>query len=63
MDHITVKNLIELLSKCNPDAIVCRLVEGENAMYSSIETVCPQKNVEFIDCYGDEATGDIVSIF
>ena len=62
MRNATVKEVIERLQKMNQDAIVCRRLDDE-ATYSSIETMAEVKNAIYINDAGDDAVGDIVSIY
>lgn len=63
MTNPTVKEVIEFLQTCNPDAIVCRLTDDSNEPYSTIETIYKIGRTKYIDDAGNEAEGEIVSIY
>jgi hypothetical protein len=59
----TVRQAIELLSKMDPDAILCTAhIDDDVFYYNSIETIRAINNVEFINDSGDDVVGNIVSI-
>lgn len=59
----TARQAIELLSKMDPDAIVCTVHFDDGvAYYNSIELIIQVNNVEFINDSGDDAMGNVISI-
>lgn len=64
MKNVTVKELIEILQKLNPDAVVCHLeLENDKPIYNSFEIVRQYDNVTYINDEGDEEDGDVVAIY
>jgi hypothetical protein len=64
MKDITVKELIEILKKMNPKAVVCHLeLESDKPIYSTFEMCRQFNNVTYISDNGDEEKGDIVAIY
>jgi hypothetical protein len=64
MKNPTVKQVIEALSKLNPDAILCRMdIDGDEPFYSTIEIINPIGMVQYIDDAGDDKVGEVVSIY
>lgn len=62
MKNTTVKELIEILEKMNPDAVVCHY-DFEYGEYSTFEICREVGRASYIDDSGDIQTGDIVAIF
>lgn len=64
MQNPTVKQVIELLSKCNPDAFFCRMEnDGDKTIYSTVEVIKSVGVVEFIDDAGDDKLGEVVGVY
>lgn len=64
MKNPTVKELIKILSKMNPNAIVCYLeMENDMPVYSSFEICNEYPNVTYINDDGDYVNGDVVAIY
>lgn len=63
MTNPTVRELMEILKTMNQDAIVCGFeVENDTPIYYTFETCCELKNAKYINDFGDDVVGDIVSI-
>lgn len=62
MKNTTVKELIEILEKMNPEAVVCHY-DFEYDEYSTFEICREVREASYIDDAGDTQTGDIVAIF
>lgn len=61
VDPSTVKELIEVLQKMNPEAVLCSAeFEGDNVTYYSIELCKEISNATYCDDNGIETKGDIV---
>ena len=59
-NEITVSEMIEFLSKCKPNAIICKFESGyDEPDYISIETMIKTKT-EFVNDNGDIEHGKIV---
>ena len=64
MKNTTVKELIEILKKMNPDAVVCHLeMENDEPIYSTFEICRQYDNVTYIDDNGNDIKGDVVAIY
>jgi len=64
MKNTTVKELIEILKKLNPDAVVCHLeLEDDKPIYSSFEICREFENVTYIDDDGNDVKGDVVTLY
>jgi len=64
MSNTTVEELIEVLKKMNPKAVVCHLeLENDKPIYSSFEICRQYDNVTYIDDDGDDVKGDVVAIY
>ena len=62
MKNTTVKELIEILEKMNPDAVVCHY-DFEYGEYSTFEICREAGVVSYIDDSGDTKKGYVVTIF
>jgi len=65
MNNTTVRELIQLLSKMNQDAVVCGILNedeifDDEPLYSSFEILREIKKATYINNNGDEIIGDIV---
>jgi hypothetical protein len=64
MENPTVKQVIEHLSKCNPDAIFCRMEVGDDKpIYSTVEIIRSVGVVGYIDDAGDDKIGEVVGVY
>ena len=64
MENTTTKELIEILKKMDPDAVVCHLeMENNEPIYSTFEICRQYDNVTYIDDEGDEVVGNVVAIY
>ena len=64
MVNITVKELIEILKKMNPDAVVCHLeMEDGEPIYSSFEICREFYNVIYINDDSDDVEGNVVALY
>ena len=62
MRNPTVRELIEKLSACDQDAVVCLVADISDFVVSltSLEGCLAIKNVTYFDDNGDRSTGDVV---
>lgn len=65
MRNATVKELIELLSTMNPDAVVCscELDEYHIPIYQTFEICREFPNSKYINDNGEDECGDVVAIY
>jgi len=61
MKNTTVKELIEKLSKLDPDAVVCGgELLGDEFEYFTFEIIQPHYNKNYMDDAGDIVKGDFI---
>lgn len=59
-----VKELIEILSTMDPNAVVCNMfVENNKSYFSTFEICNCINNISYIDDSGNEIIGDIVYLY